>query len=197
MSGLDKIAETIVGEAQEKANKIKIEAREKVQSIEAEAAKDNEALKRDLAEDIERQADAVIERYASDARQERRRVLLKTRSDAIEDVISSAKNRIINMPERQYFDMMRQICVRNARAGEGVLHFAQPDMDRLPGDFIDRCNSEINDGFVVLGEPVINLDHGFLIGYGKVVQNCSLESIFEINKNQIWDAVNACLNEEA
>lgn len=197
MSGLDKIAETIVWEAQEKANEIKIEAQEKVQSIEAEAAKDNEALKRDLAEDIERQADAVIERYASDARQERRRVLLKTRSDAIEDVIADAKERIVNMPEYEYFDMMRGLCVRNARPGEGVLHFAQADNDRLPGDFLQRCNSEITDGSVVLGEPVINLAHGFLIAYGKVVQNCSLESIFEINKNQIWDAVNACLNEEA
>lgn len=197
MSGLDKIAETIVWEAQEKANEIKIEAQEKVQAIEAEAAEDNEALKRDLAEDIERQADAVIERYASDSRQERRRILLKTRSDAIEDVISSAKERIVNMPDNEYFDMMRGLCVRNARAGEGVLHFAQADGDRLPGDFIERCNAEISDGFVVLGEPVVNISHGFLIAYGKVVQNCSLESIFEINKNQIWDAVNACLNEEA
>lgn len=197
MSGLDKIAETIVWEAQEKANEIKIEAQEKVQAIEAEAAEDNEALKRDLAEDIERRADAVIERYASDARQERRRVLLKTRSDAIENVISSANDRIINMPEHEYFDMMRGLCVKNARAGEGILHFAQTDMDRLPADFIDRCNSEIEDGSVVLGDPVLNIAHGFLIAYGKVVQNCSLESIFEINRNRIWDAVNACLSEEA
>lgn len=197
MSGLDKIAETIIWEAQEKANEIKIEAQEKVQAIEAEAAKDNEDLKRDLAEDLERNADAVIERYASDSRQERRRILLKTRSDAIESVIQEAKERIVNMPNSEYFDMMRGICVRNARADEGVLHFAEADNSRLPGDFINKCNSEITDGTVVLGEPVINIAHGFLIAYGKVVQNCSLENIFEINKNQIRDAVNTCLNEEA
>lgn len=197
MSGLDKIADTIVWEAQEKANKIKIEAQEKVQAIETEAAGDTEALKRDLAEDIERQADAVIERYASDSRQERRRLLLKTRSDAIEDVISAANERIINMPDNEYFDMMRGLCVRNARVGEGILHFSEADNSRLPGSFIERCNAEIRDGSVVLGEPAANIAHGFLITYGNVVQNCSLESIFEINKNQIWDAVNACLNEGA
>ncbi len=195
MSGLEKIADSIKSEAKAKADEIIAEAKAKVKHIEDTAAAVMEKQKRADAEVAEREADKVFEIFASENRQNRKQALLKARSDVIDSAVSEAKSRIENLPPDQYFDLMYKICVKNAQRGEGRLYFARKDYDRLPDGFVERCNKDIKDGSVVLEGATDQIDGGFMIVYGKIEQNCSVDSLFETNKNQIWDAVNKSLNE--
>lgn len=194
MSGLDKIADSINREAQKKADDILAGAKNKAEAIEKEVAAKTEEFKRKSAERAERDADRIFERFASENRQQRKQALLRVRSEVIEDVVAEAKQKIISLPDGEYFDLMKDICVRNAQKGEGKLYFARADFSRLPKDFADKCNAEIQGGSVAVGDAVDTIQNGFIIVYGKVEQNCSLDSIFETNKNRIWDMVNASLS---
>lgn len=193
MSGLDRIAETIMKEAQAKADEIIAQAEEKASDIAKRAAAEMDEYKKNYQETISREAQAVRERYAANGRQARKQAMLKARSMVIEDTINKAKDRIKNLPEGEYFDFLLNICVKNAQAGQGELYFAQSDLDRLPGNFMDRCNERIADGSLELVSGIGGMDNGFVIKYGNIEQNCSIESIFESKRNLLWDTANSCL----
>lgn len=194
MSGLDKIADSILQEARQKADEILSKAKGKAAEIEKDAAEKVEAFKRSSAEAAEREADKVFERFDSENRQQRKQALLRARSEVIADIIAQARAKIESLPDGEYFDLMRGICVKNAQKGEGKLYFAKRDNDRLPGDFVDRCNAEITNGSLTLAGSTDRIQSGFVIVYGKIEQNYSLDSIFEMNKNLIWDKVNEYLS---
>jgi V/A-type H+-transporting ATPase subunit E len=63
----------------------------------------------------------------------------------------------------------------------------------VPDDFIERCNAGIKDGSVKLEGETDRVKSGFIIVYGKIEQNCSVDSLFDTNKNRIWDSVNKSL----
>jgi V/A-type H+-transporting ATPase subunit E len=197
MSGLDKISETILKEAQEKADGIIAQARAKAQEIEKDAAARTDDYTRRYAGKIKRETQAVAERYASDNRQRRKREILRTRSMVINDTVQKAKAKLVSLPDGEYFDFLRKVCVRNAQSGEGRLYVAGRDSGRLPGDFIDKCNAGISGGSVKLAGSADTIENGFIIMYGRIEQNCSVDSIFESNNNLLLDTVNACLQEQA
>ncbi len=193
MSGLDRIAETIIKEAQTKADEILAQAEEKASDIAKRAAAEMDEYKKSYQDTISREAQAVRERYAADSRQARKQALLRARSMVIEDTITKAKDRIKNLPDDKYFDFLLNICVKNAQAERGELYFAKSDLNRLPGDFMDRCNGSIADGSLELAGGVDGMENGFIIKYGNIEQNCSIESIFESKRNLLWDTANSCL----
>ncbi len=193
MSGLDKIAETIKKEAQAKADKIIAQAQAKAGDIAKKAAAEMDEYKKSYQETISREAQAVRERYAADGRQARKQALLKARSMVIEDTIAKAKDSIKNLPDGEYFDFLLNICLKNAQSGQGELYFAQADLDRLPGDFMQRCNAGIADGSLELAGGTPGMENGFIIKYGNIEQNCSIDSIFESKRNLLWDTANSCL----
>lgn len=193
MSGLDKIIGAIEGEAKQTADGLLAEAKKSVDAIN-QKAKENEALyKQSFFDEVEFECRQIVDRAASDDRQSRKGYLLKVRSDAIDGVIEEARAKVDALPISEYFDFLYHIFVRSALPAEGVIRFALRDAERLPGDFIDRCNKALAEGSVKLGEPTDGIAAGFLIAYGKIEQNCSVDSVFESNRNMLSDKVNAYL----
>lgn len=197
MSGLDKISDTILREAQNKAEGILAKAKEQAEAISKHTAQKIEGYDIEYRENTQKELQAVQEKYASENRQARKQAILKTRSMVIEDTINKAKHRLETLPEDEYFDFLRHVCVKNAQAGEGELYFSKKDYDRLPGNFAEKCNSEIKNGSVVLKGSLDTIENGFIIMYGKIEQNCSIDSIFESNKNLLLDTANSCIQQQA
>jgi len=193
MSGLDKIIGAIEDEAKQNADALLAEARKSVEAIEREAKEEEALFQQSFFEEVEFACKQIIERAASDDRQKRKGYLLKVRSDAISSVIEKARAKVEALPVEAYFDFLYRIFVRSALPAEGVIRFARRDAERMPADFIDRCNAALPKGSVRLGESTDEMKAGFLIAYGKIEQNCSIESVFESNRNMLSDKVNAYL----
>ncbi len=195
MSGLDKISDTIVKEAEKKAEDILAQAKAEAQSIAGGAQKTIDAERQKYADMAKRETEAVNSRFASENRQKRSQALLKTKRMVIEDTIAKAKEKIKALPDGGYFDFLRGVLVKNARQAEGELYLAQKDFERMPKDFIAKCNAEIKGGSVKLAGPTGAIANGFMIVYGKIEQNCSIDSIFESNNNLLEDTVKAFIGE--
>ncbi len=195
MSGLDNIAGQIRQDAQQKADGILAQANADAQKIADAAAAELAEYKKQYARQMELDAAQIAGRFESENRQQRKQALLQVRAKVIGEVVEEAKQKLVSLPSEAYFDLMKNICVKNAQPGEGKLYFSREDSGRLPDDFVEKCNAELKNGSVKLAGSTDGFQHGFLIVYGKVEQNCSIDSIFDSQKNRIWDTVNECLAE--
>lgn len=197
MSGMEKIVGTIRQEAEEKASGILQQARERAAEIERDTAVKKEERQRSAGEQARRETESVLARYESENRRMRKEALLRAKSGVLNDVIAQAKERLENLPDEQYFALMERLFERNAQSGNGRLYFAKKDYGRIPDGFVEKLNQGLKNGGVELAGSTDKISHGFVIVYGKIEQNCSLDSIFDSAHSRIVDAVNACLEQEA
>lgn len=197
MSGMEKIVQTIRQEAEEKATGILRQSHERVAEIERTAAAKREEWDRRMTEQVKAERESVLARNESENRRIRKEALLKARSVLLESVIAQAKERIETLPDAEYFALMQRLFERNAQRGDGRLYFAKRDYDRIPEGFVEKLNGSLSDSSVELAGSTDKIAHGFVIVYGKIEQNCSIDSIFESEHSRIVDAANACLEKDA
>lgn len=197
MSGMEKIVQTIRQEAEEKAAEILRQSHERVTETERAAAAKREEWERRMTDQVKAERESVLARNESENRRMRKEALLKARSGLLESVIAQAKERIETLPDAEYFALMQRLFERNAQRGDGRLYFAKSDYDRIPEGFIEKLNGSLSGGSVELAGSTDKIAHGFVIVYGKIEQNCSIDSIFESEHSRIVDAANACLEKDA
>lgn len=197
MDGLDRIIDEIIREARAQADEILRTANEEAAQILAKGHGEDEKLKQQIEETKAQACSAVAELAAAADRQARRRALLKVRNQMIDDIIAEAKSTIENLPANKYFELLFQLYEKNAQPKDGSICFAPVDYIRIPEGFIERCNQVFPGNTLELfeGTPpdMEDIPNGFMIRYGNILQNCSIDSIFECNEQSFRDKVNDCL----
>ena len=191
MGGLERITREITEEAQKDAKRILQEADAAVEKIiangKAQAEKQSAEAAQMLAKDLERRREMAV----AANRQAQRQMMLQTRAELIGEAIAAAKEQICNLDDESYFKMMLQLFQNNAQEEAGVILFSARDLARLPAGFIEQLNATLKTGSVVLGDPA-DIEYGFIIRYGDIEQNCSIDSLFAEKKSVLEDRVNQC-----
>jgi V/A-type H+-transporting ATPase subunit E len=198
MNGLGKIVGQIERETEERVAHILKEARTQAEQIEQKADTQERVREAEQARQVETEKRNLLERQDSENRRARKEALLRTKNEWIEQVITQAKTRIITLSEEQYLLLLRRLLEKNAQAGSGALYLAKEDAERLSDDFGKKlCKGLHGEKKVAFAGTTDAISHGFVISYGKVEQNCSIDSIFESEHSRIVDTASACLAKEA
>lgn len=187
MSSLDKITDKIIEQANEKANKILHQAEVKVKEIQERVKNEQNSLIAETKIIAEKEHKIVIEQSESSDRQERRQQLLAVKRKCIRQVISESKQQIESLPKKEYFDLLLRLFKRNALPDNGKIYFSRLDSRRVPVDFIKQCNEFLKEGSVELAGENKTINNGFVITYGKVEIDCSIDSIFKSNSQILED----------
>lgn len=190
MNGLDKIKAEINAEASGRAQKINQEAMHTAEKVARDADEKMEAWKEEFSQKLETECKIIEERGASANRQARKQALLEVRSGVISDAIAQAKSQIEGLPTKDYFNLMLSLFRQNSRELDGEISFSVEDSTRVPSDFIDKCKATLKTGSIEICDSTNTIKNGFLLIYGKTEQNCSIDSIFDSNKNLFRDEVN-------
>ena len=193
MSALNKITEGILEQANEKANGILAEANKLAAEILLSGESDRAEQEALFEETSNHECREIADRASSADRQNRRRELLRVRNQVVGEVISEAKAKIAGMPDKDYFDFMFRLFEKNAQQVDGVIRFASADFNRIPGGFLDRCKQLTAGHALELSMDTDGISHGFVIQYGDIFQNCSLDSVFEAEEQALRDMAYAVL----
>ncbi|HHW45327.1 MAG TPA: hypothetical protein GXX17_00260 [Clostridiales bacterium] len=196
MSGLDKIIAAILEEAKAQADRIICEANQKAAEILEKGQAEREEWKRRFDETTEQECLEMINQAKSLSRQERRRALLGARGQVIDEIIAEAKAKIESLPDKEYFDLLLRLFEKNALPQDGVIRFAPADYKRIPDDFLERCKQVFPGNTLRLTGDMESIRNGFVIEYGDILQNCSIDSIFESERQMLRDKVNEVLTSE-
>ncbi len=191
MTGLEKMISQILAEADASSAEVKAEAEKKAADI-LEAAR-QEADKRQQQREKQLQAEMASyrERTASTADMRRRTAILAAKQEMIAKVLADAQERVLNLNEKEYFEILEGMVRKFSLPKEGTVYFSQKDLGRMPADFGDKVNKIAGEkgGTLEISKETRNIDGGFVLAYGGIEENCSIDAIFAAKKDELLDIV--------
>jgi len=184
MTGIDRIKAKILDDARaiarenldrarQEAERIIAEAREKAKE---EAEKARQAAIAEAA-NLKKTIDAV-------SSLEERKRMLKVRQDMVDAAFKAAFEKTLRLPAEEYGSLMRRFILESVRDGEGEILFNEADRKRLGEKYVEDINkalkAECRTSVLKLSGQTIPNQGGFVLRYGEMEINCTLELIFSM-----------------
>ncbi len=195
MSGLEKIRDRILEEASEKADEKMKEAEDKASEIKSEAVREADKIAGDAKAKAENEVRIYKERVDSSIDLDRRTRLLSAKQEIIGDVIGEAKKRILELNDKDYFELILKLIEKNMKPGEGIIYFSEQDLKRVPSGFtfdVARIAKQ-HGGELSVSKDKRDIGPGFVLGYGGIEENCTFDALFEEKKDELTDIVKTIL----
>ncbi len=189
MTGLDKIIEQIREEARISSEQAIAKTKEEVEGILAEGLQDREAFKTAFLAQTDTQVELLLSRGEAAAALQKRKILLKEKQQMIRRIMEKAKESILNLPENEYFELLLKMIDRYAKDGKCSILLSKRDRERAPENFLQ----ELNNRSMILSGESDKIDGGFILVYGDIEENCSLEALFAVSKEVLQDKISALI----
>lgn len=195
MTGLERIKSQILQEADETAKKKMFEAYEEAARIVEEAG----YLAQEEADRIQKKAEAenAIRRERMEQKRKlgEREKMLKAKQEVIDVILKRAYDTVRNRSADEYSEMLLGLLKDDVKPQEGVLYLSAEDEKRLPSDFwrrVKRIASE-KGGKIEICTGEREIGHGFVLVYGGIEENCTIEALFEEKRENLADIAYAVL----
>jgi V/A-type H+/Na+-transporting ATPase subunit E len=189
MSGLDKILEYITQEANAEADKIIASAQEEAAAIISSEKKKADDQSAAIMKQAESDAAAQATRIESAAQMKEKRILLQAKQDKIDEVFALAKEQLLGLDDEKYFEMIQKMIQKYASGESGQIKFSQRDLDRIPAALKEQLEDT---GLLVSSEPA-DIDGGFILSYGDIEENCSIDVLISESKETLQDKISETL----
>ncbi len=196
MTGLEKILKAIEADAQSEADAVIARAKSEADEILANARREAEQRCRQIAEKSEADAKAVLSRAESSAALQEKKILLDVKQQIISNIITSARNKLAQLPDSEYTDIILSIIKKNAHNTPGKIVISDTGRKRLTQDFDGRLTDALKDlpgATLSFSEEKPSFEGGFLLVYGDIEENCSFDAMFADEKDTLQDKVNSLL----
>lgn len=195
MTGLDKIIEQIRQEATVASEQELAKTQKEVEQILAEGLQEIEAYKTAYLAETNSQVELLLSRGEASAALQKRKILLKGKQEIIRQMIGQAKEKLLNLPKDEYFNLLLKMLERYAKEGKCQLLLSERDLERVPEYFMD----ELKKREIILAKESYKIDGGFVLVYGEIEENCSFEALFSASKEVLQDKISALIftNSEA
>lgn len=205
MTGLSKITDKIIAEANKDAEKVLAAADAECRRIADDYKQKAEKIKREIDERAERDATAIVTRARSTAAVEQRDLALSAKSDLINRAFETAKKELSYLPDDKYLDFLTSILssmltkqiedekisreVYGAEDAPIIKYYevllSKRDLDKhgnaLPESLrrrlVGKCDNSVLSKVRICPTPV-NIDGGLILRCGDVEINGSLSMLF-------------------
>lgn len=193
MTGLETILQQIAADAQAEADELAAATAAEKAAILAEAKAQAEAAERTAITAGEEQAAQIRERAESAAQMERRNAILACKQGLIHETIEQVKQALADAPDEKYFSVLVALAGKFAAEGKAELRLNQKDLNRLPEDFAEQLKAAAPQAELTVAKEPYDLKNGFLLVYGGIDINCTLDAVFDGAQAELSDAVSRIL----
>ena len=195
MTGLDKMINQILDEANSSAEKILEDARTSAEKIMDEAREEVKNMQKDSEKKTEAEIRNYKDRVISSSDLRRRTSLLEAKQELITAVVDRAYAVFVQKSGDEYFQIIREMLKKYALPQSGEIFFSQSDLEQMPAGFeqeIQEIAASVG-GMLSLSKEAKNLDGGFILAYGGIEENCSFKAMFASRKDELQDQVQRVL----
>ena len=199
MTGLDKMKSQILDEAKAAAEgkiaEAKAQAEETIRSAKEDAAKQTESILHKSKNDVSN----YQERLESSIDLQKRTKILAAKQEVIAGVLEKARAKVEAMEAGEYFSMLLKMVEKYALAQDGEICLCAADLARLPGGFeaeVSRIAKEKGGSLKLSGEGK-QIKNGFILVYGGVEENCTINAMFDAKKDELSDIVHRLVFSQA
>lgn len=200
MNGADRIKERIITDAKGRAGKIIEAARLEAQGIIKDAEKQAFQRVAIMTEKAKEEAVLYKQRFHAAGGMEDRKSILKTRQDTIDEAFSTALSRVAGLPDDKYSLFIEDILFKVIKDDEGTIVLNKKDKQRLGQQFVGKVNDKLKNmgknAVLKLAGDDLNSCGGFVIRYGVMEINCTLEVILNMARPNLEAEVASILFSE-
>ena len=195
MTGLEKMMNQILEEANASANSKKAEAAAEADRIRAQVAAEGDAKVAEIAQKSTADLASYQERVKSAADLKRRTALLAAKQELISDTIQKAYETFCEKKDAEYFDTLKKMVETFAAPQKGEIALNAQDLAKLPAGFEEEVNqlAKKKGGELVLSKTPASVEKGFILSYGGIEENCSFKAMFDARKDDLQDLVQKIL----
>ncbi|MBS6063568.1 V-type ATP synthase subunit E [Criibacterium bergeronii] len=196
MTGLDKILDEIKLKGQQKAKKIDEEAQKLSSEILQKAELALAQQKEEFAKQNEKFEKLELEKGLSSALSQKNKEILKSKQELIVEVIEDAKKYISNLDKDKSNEFWGKIAAKYAHKEDGIIKLNSKIQDQDKAAFVDSLNKALEQnskGKLTLSDDTIKSDTGFVMIYGDVEENCTLDAVMDNNQELLQDKLNEYL----
>jgi V/A-type H+-transporting ATPase subunit E len=192
MAGLDKIIKHIEDDAAAVALAILTDAQSKAEEIVSAAKEQAQKKCEEIQKKTEADVDMTLNKAESAALLQERKLILNAKQELINEVIEHAKTSLTQLPEEDYFSIIKKMIKKYALPKKGEIIFSHADKNRLPANLESELSSILSDiqgAELLISNETRKLDGGFILVYGDIEENCSFEALFMAAKESLQDKV--------
>ena len=195
MAGIDNIVNQILQEAAQKAEGLIAQGQEKAGEIAKQAQAEADKLKETSLQAARKGVKDLEERAKSQSALRRRQALLGAKQEIIDEIIDKAYKKLETQDDAEYFSMVAALAEKAARSGDGEICFNSEDLERIPADFAAKLDkiAAAKGGSLKISKSPAKIRSGFILSYGGIEENCTLDAIFAEKKEALRDLVNSIL----
>lgn len=187
MSSGDKILNRISLDCDERISQIGAETDEKCAQIMAQAKLDADKISAEIADRAQSKVKQMQAASKSRCDLETRNAFLKRRREEIDKTYSEILNKMKNLPDEDYFELIYTFA-KKLNGMSGVVLLNKKDMNRLPKDFLarlEKCGVKAE----LLKTPC-DIESGFILKCGDIEENMDFSAILSEKRDAIEDFIN-------
>ena len=199
MTGIEKMKSQILDEAkaaaESKIAEVRRQADEMIRAAGEEAAKQAEAILRKSETDVAN----YHERLESSMDLQKRTRILSAKQEVIAEVLGKAYEKVKAMEPEEYFSMLLKMVEKYALPQDGEICVSPADLKRMPEGFRDQVSriAEEKGGSLTLSGEGRNIENGFVLIYGGIEENCTINAMFDAKKDELSDIVHRLIFSQA
>ena len=187
MSSGDKILNRISLDCDERISQIGAETDEKCAQIMAQAKLDADKISAEIVDRAQSKVKQMQAASKSRCDLETRNAFLKRRREEIDKTYSEILNKMKNLPDEDYFELIYTFA-KKLNGMSGVVLLNEKDMNRLPKDFLARleeCGVKAE-----LSKTPYDIESGFILKCGDIEENMDFSAILSEKRDAIEDFIN-------
>ncbi len=195
MAGLEKIMSQILDDARQEADYMFRAIEQEVLAIEDKAKKETEKVTEKIVKKSEAEVNLYLQKVQSGSELAKRKELLKVKQEIIADILDKSADTLANLPTDDYFKLMERILTAYAQPEAGEICFSEKDLKRMPASFPTKANeiAKKNGGSLVISKETRPIANGFVLVYGMIEENCTIQAMFDAKKESLQDLLNRFL----
>lgn len=184
MTGIEKITDRILGDAQAEVDATLSEAKAQADSITAKYAAQAE---REYKELTAKGAAAAAEREShlnSSAQMEAKKLMLFAKQEMLDKAFQEALRQLNGLPDNQMTDLLAKLAQRASSTGTEQVILSGAVRDRLGQAVVAKANAEGN-LHLTLSQQSGAFQGGLLLSEGDVEVNCTFDTLVRLTRGEI------------
>lgn len=192
MTGLENIIREIETESAETVSDILGKANDAAAVTLRDAEKAAEQLKEGFRHEAERKAAETAERAAANDEMELKRAVLKKKQEIIRETLDGTRRALTETRDKGYFEMLTSLLNRYAAEGKaGEILMTDADKKAMTKEF----ETAVSAHGLKVSDKALAADSGFVLVYGSIEINCTVDAIFDAYADELSDMLGAFLFE--
>ncbi|MDE6520516.1 MAG: V-type ATP synthase subunit E [Ruminococcus sp.] len=185
MAGLENILNIISSQQKQTENAIISSAEKKAETIIADG---NEKAVKEYDEYLRKAEIQLALDYNNalssvDAQMKRKALAYKVK--CIDEIIEKTVNKLNNLPDDEYFDILEKLILCRADSEKGVLYLNKKDYARIT----EKFRKTVQKLDIAISDEYADIENGFILSYGLISENCCFRAIIEAERESVRDIV--------